>query len=135
MPSFCAASTFFELFGININHIHARIVCDSAAAICARIDLPLELLPGKSVVEIKYAGFNKGTAVRQLMTYPPFTGRAPIFVGDDRTDEDAFAVVPEFNGHAMSVGRKIPGIDCRFQSPSDVRHWLERMSGAVVVSQ
>ena len=98
-------------------------------------DQSIELLSGKAVLELKFAGFNKGTAVRQLMTYPPFTGRAPIFVGDDRTDEDAFAVVPEFNGHAMSVGRKIPGIDCRFQSPSDVRHWLERMSGAVVVSQ
>ena len=58
------------------------------------------------------------------MTYPPFKGRAPIFVGDDRTDEDAFKVVPEFNGQAMSVGRKLPGIDKYFDCPADVRRWL-----------
>ena len=92
-----------------------------------------ELLSGKAVLEIKSAAFNKGTAVRQLMAYPPFTGREPIFIGDDRTDEDAFAVVPEFNGHAMSVGRKLPDIHFHFQSPSDVRGWLERLSGAVTV--
>ena len=87
-------------------------------------DQSIELLAGKAVLELKFAGFNKGTAVRQLMTYPPFAGRAPIFVGDDHTDEDAFKVVPEFNGQAMSVGRKLPGIDKYFDCPADVRHWL-----------
>jgi trehalose 6-phosphate phosphatase len=97
-------------------------------------DDSIEMLNGKAVVELKFAGFNKGSAVRQLMTYPPFKGRAPIFVGDDRTDEDAFKVVPEFNGHAMSVGRKLPGIDEAFKSPSEVRHWLMRLAGGVAVA-
>ena len=43
---------------------------------------------------------------------------------DDVTDEDAFAVVPEFNGKALSVGRKLPGAEQAFQSPSAVRSWL-----------
>ena len=81
---------------------------------------------------MKFAGFNKGTAVRQLMTYPPFAGRAPIFVGDDHTDEDAFNVVPEFKGQAFSVGRKLPGIDKYFDCPADVRQWLKRLSDAPV---
>jgi trehalose 6-phosphate phosphatase len=97
-------------------------------------DQSIELLTGKAVLELKFAGFNKGTAVRQLMTYPPFKGRAPVFVGDDHTDEDAFDVVSEFNGHAMSVGRKLPGIDRVFQSPAEVRHWLEGLAGSVAVS-
>jgi trehalose 6-phosphate phosphatase len=97
-------------------------------------DQSIELLYGKAVLELKFAGFNKGTAVRQLMGYPPFKGRAPVFVGDDHTDEDAFAVVPEFNGHAMSVGRKLPNIDFVFPSPNDVRSWLQRMSGSVEVA-
>ena len=96
-------------------------------------DRSLQLLTGKAVLEIKQAAFNKGTGVRELMTYPPFAGRAPIFVGDDHTDEDAFAVMPEFNGQAMSVGRKLPGVDKYFEAPADVRLWLERMSGAVAV--
>ena len=68
------------------------------------------------------------------MTYPPFQGRAPIFVGDDRTDEDAFKVVPQFNGQAMSVGRKLSGIDKYFECPADVRKWLGLLAGAVAVS-
>src|SRR5215212_3389774 len=84
-------------------------------------DQSIELLFGKAVLELKFAGFNKGAAVRQLMTYPPFARRTPIFVGDDHTDEDAFKVMPDFNGQAMSVGRKLPGIDKYFESPADVR--------------
>jgi trehalose 6-phosphate phosphatase len=97
-------------------------------------DKSVELLSGKAVLEIKFAGFNKGTAVRELMAYPPFTGRAPIFVGDDRTDEDAFAVVPEFNGHGISVGRRLPGIDDYFKAPADVRHWLGQLAEGVTVA-
>jgi trehalose 6-phosphate phosphatase len=93
-------------------------------------DESIELLLGKAVLELKFAGFNKGTAVRQLMTYPPFAGRAPIFVGDDHTDEDAFDVVPEFKGQAFSVGRKLPGIDKYFDCPADVRQWLKRLADA-----
>jgi trehalose 6-phosphate phosphatase len=93
-----------------------------------------ELLTGKAVLEVKTTGFNKGTAVRELMTYPPFAGRRPIFIGDDTTDEAAFEVMPEFDGLAVSVGRKVPGTDGRFQSPSDVRHWLERMAAETSVA-
>ena len=59
---------------------------------------------------------------------------APIFVGDDRTDQDAFAVMPEFKGHAMSVGKRIPGIHDHFQSPADVRRWLELLSGGLAIA-
>ena len=94
-----------------------------------------ELLTGKAVIEIKSPGFDKGTAVRTLMNHAPFSGRMPIFVGDDTTDEAAFAVVPEYGGVAISVGRKVPGVDGRFQSPDDVRRWLERLSNVVVAPQ
>ncbi len=94
-----------------------------------------ELLTGKAVIEIKSPGFNKGTAVRTLMNHAPFMGRMPIFVGDDATDEAAFAVVPEYGGVAISVGRKIPGVDGRFQSPDDVRRWLERLSNVAVATR
>lgn len=92
-----------------------------------------ELLFGKAVIEVKAVGFSKGSAVRNLMTHSPFAGRTPIFIGDDITDESAFAVMPEFNGLAMSVGRRLPGIVDTFQNPSDVRQWLERISNNVAV--
>jgi trehalose 6-phosphate phosphatase len=91
---------------------------------------PIEVLPGKSVVEIKSAGFHKGAAIRELMQHKPFAGRRPIFIGDDVTDESAFAVMPEFKGMGFSVGRRAPGTAYCFAAPSDVRRWLERLSGS-----
>jgi trehalose 6-phosphate phosphatase len=92
-----------------------------------------ELLTGKAVIEVKSVGFDKGTAVRELMTYPPFAGRAPIFIGDDVNDEAAFEVLPDFKGFAISVGRKVPGVNAVFQTPADVRRWLDRISQDVAV--
>lgn len=87
----------------------------------------VELLPGKSVIEIKQRGFDKGTALRQLMSYPCFAGRRPIFVGDDTTDDAAFAVLPEFSGVGLSVGGIVPGASFNFETPHDVRLWLEQL--------
>jgi trehalose 6-phosphate phosphatase len=89
---------------------------------------PIELLPGKSVLEIKPAGFDKGAAIRTLMQHKPFAGRRPIFIGDDTTDEPAFAAMPEFEGIGFSVGRHVSGTAHCFASPDEVRHWLQRLS-------
>jgi trehalose 6-phosphate phosphatase len=96
----------------------------SAASICEEVDLPLELLCGKSVVEIKQAGYSKALAVREIMQHAPFAGRRPVFIGDDTTDEPVFPVIPEFGGTGFSVGRRIPGTG-HFDQPRDVRRWLE----------
>jgi trehalose 6-phosphate phosphatase len=40
------------------------------------------LQPGKSILEIKPDGRDKGTAILEYMTEPPFAGRLPVFVGD-----------------------------------------------------
>lgn len=95
-------------------------------------DRSIGLLAGKAVIEVKSSGFNKGKAVRELMAHRPFAGRVPVFIGDDITDEDAFAVMPEFGGRAMSVGRKLAGIDEVFHSPAEVRKWLQELAGEAV---
>jgi trehalose 6-phosphate phosphatase len=111
--------------------LHYRLAPDmeehvrrNAARICEELDMPLELLFGKSVVEIMQSGFNKATAVRQIMQHAPFAGRKPVFIGDDTTDEPVFPVIPEFGGVGFSVGRRIPGTG-HFDQPRDVRRWLE----------
>lgn len=88
----------------------------------------LELLPGKSVIEVKQRGFDKGTALRQLMGYKNFVGRRPIFIGDDTTDNAAFEVLPDFSGVGLSVGGIVPGASFNFEAPHDVRVWLEQLS-------
>jgi trehalose 6-phosphate phosphatase len=97
--------------------------------ICAKNpSAPIEILPGKSVIEIKQVGFNKGTGVRELMTHRPFADRHPIFIGDDVTDESVFEIIAEFDGLAFSVGRKVSGVDGHFEEPKAVRGWLDRLA-------
>jgi trehalose 6-phosphate phosphatase len=108
---------------------HADTVREAVAAACAVYpDDAIEVLPGKAVIEVKPAAFNKGTGIRELMAYPPFHGKRPIFIGDDITDDSAFAVLPEFNGVGYSVGRKVSGLAGSFHEPRDVRDWLYRIA-------
>ncbi len=95
-----------------------------------RADLPnasIEVLPGKFVFEIKHSGFTKATGVRELMKHETFRGRRPIFIGDDVTDESVFAIMPDMNGLAFSVGRRAIGVSGHFDAPSDVRTFLARL--------
>src|ERR1700760_393437 len=95
-----------------------------------RADLPnapIEVLPGKCVCEIKHSGFTKATGVRELMTYAPFRGRKPLFIGDDVTDETVFAIMPDFDGVSFSVGRRARGVDGHFDAPNDVREFLSKL--------
>jgi trehalose 6-phosphate phosphatase len=106
-----------------------QMVRDAVAAACADPGpVPVEILPGKAVIEIKPAGFSKGTGVRDLMGRAPFKGRTPIFIGDDTTDETVFAIMPEFDGLSFSVGRQVAGAINQFDTPADVREWLESLA-------
>lgn len=62
------------------------------------------LVPGKMVLEARPVGFDKGEALRAFMQEEPFLGRTPIFIGDDRTDEDAFRVAQELGGIGIKLG-------------------------------
>jgi len=110
---------------------HEAYVREAVSAVCAQFpEHSLEVLDGTFVVEVKHRGFSKGTAVRALMSYSPFKGRRPIFIGDDTTDRAAFAVVPQFNGIAISVRRHAPGVDFHFDTPEQVRNWLSHLATA-----
>lgn len=105
-----------------------RTIYEAVSAI--RADLPqasFEVLPGKSVCEIKPSGFTKATGVRELMTHAPFAGRVPLFIGDDVTDESVFEIMPSYKGVSFSVGRQAHGVDGHFNAPKDVRAWLAHL--------
>ena len=85
------------------------------------------LQPGKSILEIKPDGSDKGTAILEYMTEPPFAGRRPVFVGDDLTDEYGFAAVTSRRGWAVKVGRGPTSAHFRLRDVSAVRAWLAAM--------
>lgn len=64
----------------------------------------LKLQEGRMVVELRSRGADKGDTVRAYMNEPPFEKATPIFVGDDITDEDGFAVAQELEGIGVLVG-------------------------------
>jgi trehalose 6-phosphate phosphatase len=87
-----------------------------------------EVLAGKAMLELKRPNVSKGHGVRELMRHPPFAGRMPVFIGDDVTDESAFAILPDLGGKGFSVGRHFVGLAGIFHSPLEVRQALQRLA-------
>ncbi|MBV8927050.1 MAG: trehalose-phosphatase [Bradyrhizobium sp.] len=123
--------------------LHYRLAPHAEKAIYEAVSLiradlpnaPIEVLPGKCVCEIKHSGFTKASGVRELMAHEPFRGRRPLFIGDDVTDESVFAIMPDFDGLAFSVGRRAQGVAGHFDSPSDVRTFLAQLLDDQSVAQ
>jgi trehalose 6-phosphate phosphatase len=115
--------------------LHYRLAPHAEKAIYAAVSLiradlptaPIEVLPGKCVCEIKHSGFTKASGVQELMKREPFKGRRPFFIGDDVTDETVFAIMPDFDGLAFSVGRRAQGVAGHFDAPADVREFLTHL--------
>ena len=93
------------------------------------------LLCGHAVFEIKPRGLNKASALRAFLAEPPFAGRVPIVVGDDVTDEDAFAAAHEAGGHAIKVGPGETVARSRLGDPSAVCRWLTASADALVAKE
>lgn len=90
----------------------------------------LQLQKGKRVLEIKPAGFDKGSVVAEFMVEGPFCGRIPVFIGDDVTDECGFNQVNFIGGYSIKVGPGRTAARYRLPDVTAVREWL---TGAISV--
>ena len=88
----------------------------------------IAVLRGKTVLEARYAGTDKGTAVQILAKTPPFAERDIVFGGDDTTDTDVFRVLPMIGGYGFSVGCAYDGAEHVFDNPAAVRAWLYELA-------
>jgi trehalose 6-phosphate phosphatase len=102
-------------------------VCKDAAEEAVADNDGLVILPGKMVFELKPEGIDKGVAVRAFLDEAPFRGRVPVYMGDDVTDEHAFAVVNELGGITI----KIDGGDTVAQYRTDREGLFSWMSSLV----
>ena len=83
---------------------------------------------GKYVVEVRPAGRDKGVGVVEFMKEPPFQHRAPVFVGDDATDEFGFEAVNRLGGHSIKVGPGRTVARWRLRNVHAVEQWLRSIS-------
>ncbi|MEO7457331.1 MAG: trehalose-phosphatase [Gemmatimonadaceae bacterium] len=86
------------------------------------------VVAGSCVLELRPRDVNKGTAIVAFMRESPFAGRRPVFIGDDRTDEDGFRAVDAMGGHAIKVGIGATRAGWRIASVSGVSEWLAHVA-------
>lgn len=82
------------------------------------------LQAGKMVLEVKPLAASKGAAIRRFMTQAPFSGRLPVFAGDDLTDESGFAAVNEMGGLSIKIGEGDTAAQLRLPGTEAFLQWL-----------
>lgn len=95
----------------------------------------VKITDGKKVYEVRPGvEWDKGKAIRLLMKkYGKggwHSGLMPIFLGDDRTDEDGFQVIEKYgNGLPIFVGEASTDTSARYylRSPMEVEIFLSRL--------
>ncbi len=88
----------------------------------------LEAIWGKKVMELRPKGMSKGTAVRQIAD--DFPDHTPVYLGDDVTDEDAFAALQDLDeAITIKVGDGDTKAEYRISAPDDVIEYLRQYVG------
>lgn len=130
---------------------HRRVDPSQVEATLPRVRATLEqatdrdpgfvVLGGKAVLEFKLRGIDKGVALRWLVDQaadhaqllPGRPAIKPLVLGDDLTDEDAFAVALEMDGAAVLVAEAPAATSARFRlrDPSRVVTLLRAVRDAL----
>ena len=85
----------------------------------------------KMAFEIKAnVAWGKGMAVLWMLERPRFSGTAPIYVGDDETDVDAYRALGK-DGISVHVGREIAEARYHLIAHSEVKVFLETALSAM----
>jgi trehalose 6-phosphate phosphatase len=89
----------------------------------------LTVQEGKMVAELKEPRHDKGNGIAALLANPPFSGRKPVFIGDDLTDESGFRFVNAQGGVSVRVGSAAIASDAHYclRDPTSVRGELRRL--------
>jgi len=86
------------------------------------------IISGKMVLEIRpRTNFNKGKTVKELLKKFPKSNSLAIYLGDDKTDDDAFRVLKQ-NGISVFIGPSETHSSAEFflHDPDEVQEFLFR---------
>ncbi|WP_223631746.1 trehalose-phosphatase [Rhodobacter sp. TJ_12] len=84
-----------------------------------------EVQLAKMAVELRPGGVSKDRALEMLSQIAPFSGRRPVYAGDDVTDEPALAWAEAHGGFGVKVGDGVTAASHRLPAPDQVRAWLK----------
>jgi trehalose 6-phosphate phosphatase len=114
--------------------VHFRQAPDLAEAVLTFVGALAErnglfMQEGKMVAELKEARHDKGQGIAALLAKSPFSGRMPVFIGDDMTDENGFSFVNAQGGISVRAGPPWAATQARYElrDPGDVRMELQRL--------
>ena len=79
------------------------------------------LMPARMAWEVKPRAVSKGTAVAALLARAPFSGKVPVFIGDDVTDEAGMAAATAAGGLGLRL-------QDAFGTPDRLRAWLAMLA-------
>ena len=89
-----------------------------------------EIISGAAIWEARRKGDDKGAGVRRLMESAPYAGRRPVFIGDDRTDEDGHRATNALDGVSIKVGPEATDARYRLDDIEAVYAWLRWGAGS-----
>jgi trehalose 6-phosphate phosphatase len=104
-----------------------QTVRESVLSVAKQLGSNYHIQAGKMMFEIKPRGFSKATAIQAFMKESPFSGRRPVFVGDDFTDQDGFGMVQAHGGISIGVGDRVQG-QYYLADVAAVRAWLKHIA-------
>lgn len=90
--------------------------------------LPVEVLSGRKLIEVRAAGVHKGTYVTRILSKLPQKSFV-LCIGDDRTDLDMYPKLPPF---AISIHVGNPDVPTKYslESPAKVRELIAELLNA-----
>jgi len=103
--------------------LRARELSNYLLFIAANINL--QVMEGDKIVEIKNVEVNKGVATTRWME--DHQHDFILCIGDDRTDEDMFAIMPE-DAFTIKVGSERSRARFNLDNPTEVRRLLKTLS-------
>jgi trehalose 6-phosphate phosphatase len=125
--------TLFEDKGRSVT-VHFRMapqfeatIAETVRGIAVQLGTNYHIQGGNMMLELKPRGFTKASAIKAFMQEPPFSGRRPVFVGDDLTDLDGFKTVEDQGGISIAVGDRVRA-QYRLEDAAAVRGWLKEIA-------
>ncbi len=97
----------------------------------ASFSIPLSVIQGNKVVEVKAARYSKGTVALMILDQKPYD--FIVSMGDDTTDEDMFRLLPNW-AYTVKVGAGQSFARYRLARQQDVETLLQRISDVLVTN-